>query len=106
MSTYARIRWRPRNAGKASRRGRKRWCCITDHGRWVDPTAIVTSRGRGIMLMRAVADDLTIDGRDDGTTVCLHFHRCPAAPGVTTGASQLCACGLRLSPAGDCASCG
>ena len=53
--------------------------CITDEGRWIDPTILATSRGRGVILMRALADDFTIDGRDDGTTVCLHFHDCPRA---------------------------
>jgi serine/threonine-protein kinase RsbW len=87
--------------------------CITDHGRWIDPTTLSTrltnSRGRGLMLMRALTDDLTIDGRDDGTTVCLHFAHCPATtpspPGTPGHPVEICACGLRLTPAGDCASC-
>jgi anti-sigma regulatory factor (Ser/Thr protein kinase) len=54
--------------------------CVIDHGRWIepDPAAINAVRGRGIILMHALADNCTITSGLDGTTVCLHFHRCPA----------------------------
>jgi serine/threonine-protein kinase RsbW len=54
--------------------------CVTDHGRWIepDPAAINAVRGRGIILMHALADNCTITNDIDGTTVCLHFHHCPA----------------------------
>jgi serine/threonine-protein kinase RsbW len=53
--------------------------CVTDHGRWIepDPAAINAVRGRGIILMHALADNCTITNDIDGTTVCLHFHHCP-----------------------------
>lgn len=52
---------------------------VSDHGHWVepDPAALNAARGRGILLMRALADVCTIDGRDEGTTVCLRFFGCP-----------------------------
>ncbi len=51
---------------------------VIDHGRWLEPNFDVSrARGRGILLMRALADDCTIDGGRDGTTVCLRFYRCP-----------------------------
>jgi serine/threonine-protein kinase RsbW len=54
--------------------------CVTDQGRWIepDPAAINAIRGRGIILMHALADHCTITNDMDGTTVCLHFHHCPA----------------------------
>ncbi len=53
--------------------------CVTDHGSWLepDPAAINAIRGRGILLMRALTDDCTIEGCNDSTTVCLYFHSCP-----------------------------
>lgn len=51
---------------------------IVDHGRWLEPEFEVSSvRGRGILLMRALSDDCTINGGDDGTTVFLRFYDCP-----------------------------
>lgn len=51
---------------------------IVDHGRWLEPEFEVSSvRGRGILLMRALSDDCTINGGDDGTTVSLRFYDCP-----------------------------
>lgn len=54
--------------------------CVTDKGRWIepDPAAINAIRGRGLILMRALADHCTVEGQTDGTTVCLHFNDCPA----------------------------
>lgn len=48
---------------------------IADQGRWRESTPATQSRsrGRGIPLMRALADDLTIDCSPLGTTVCLRF---------------------------------
>jgi serine/threonine-protein kinase RsbW len=52
---------------------------ITDHGRWIEPdTAANNLRGRGLILMRALADDCTVQVDRYGTSVCLHFHDCPA----------------------------
>jgi anti-sigma regulatory factor (Ser/Thr protein kinase) len=52
---------------------------VTDRGSWTqpDPGAIDAVRGRGLMLMHRLADKCTVQGRSDGTTLCLHFHRCP-----------------------------
>jgi serine/threonine-protein kinase RsbW len=48
---------------------------ITDQGSWrePDPAQRSRARGRGIPLMRALADDVTIDTSALGTTVCLRF---------------------------------
>ncbi|WP_081290925.1 ATP-binding protein [Mycobacterium asiaticum] len=52
--------------------------CVIDHGHWVEPdTSPSNARGRGILLMRTLADDCTIDGGAEGTTVCLRFFGCP-----------------------------
>lgn len=61
---------------------------VVDHGRWLEPDFEVSSvRGRGILLMRALADDCSIDGGDNGTTVCLRFHECPPKSFVFSQAS-------------------
>ncbi len=54
--------------------------CVTDYGRWIepDPAAINAVRGRGIILMQALADDCTITNDASGTTVRLRFDQCPA----------------------------
>jgi serine/threonine-protein kinase RsbW len=44
---------------------------VTDHGRWKAPVAGDGIRGRGILLMRALADDTTIARVDTGTTVTM-----------------------------------
>jgi anti-sigma regulatory factor (Ser/Thr protein kinase) len=48
---------------------------ITDQGCWrePDPAKQGRARGRGIPLMRALADEVTIDTSALGTTVCLRF---------------------------------
>ncbi|BDB41803.1 MULTISPECIES: ATP-binding protein [Mycobacterium] len=64
---------------------------ISDHGRWIEPSNTAPApnavRGRGILLMRALADKCTIDGRPDGTTVCLRFDDCPPNSYVLSQAS-------------------
>ena len=54
---------------------------IADQGCWreADPTTQASIRGRGIPLMRALADEVTIDTSALGTTVCLRFDNVPAA---------------------------
>ncbi len=56
---------------------------VTDQGRWIEPdsAAARSLRGRGLVLMRALADDCTVKGHRDGTSVCLRFHGCPASTG-------------------------
>lgn len=53
---------------------------VTDEGGWVEPAPRTQTsiRGRGLILMRALADNCTIDGRADGTTVLLRFGACQA----------------------------
>jgi len=50
---------------------------IADQGHWRESTPATQSRsrGRGIPLMRALADDVTIDSSALGTTVCLRFEQ-------------------------------
>lgn len=61
---------------------------VVDHGRWLEPDFEVSSmRGRGILLMRALADDCAIDGGGDGTTVRLRFYGCPPKSFVLSQAS-------------------
>lgn len=57
---------------------------ITDQGCWrePDPARQGRVRGRGIPLMRALADGLTIDSSALGTTVCLRFDDVHALHGV------------------------
>jgi serine/threonine-protein kinase RsbW len=54
--------------------------CVIDHGSWIqpDPRAINAVRGRGLILMHRLADKCTVQRRSDGTTLCLHFRRCPS----------------------------
>lgn len=55
--------------------------CVIDHGGWVVPSVLANpARGRGIYLMHALAEEVTVDGRPDGTTVCLRFEQCPPCP--------------------------
>jgi serine/threonine-protein kinase RsbW len=51
---------------------------VTDQGHWREPapTPITATRGRGLILMRKLADACTVAGRTDGTSVSLLFHRC------------------------------
>lgn len=60
---------------------------ITDQGSWrePDPATRGRTRGRGIPLMRALADDLTIDTSKLGTTVCLRFDNVRAAQRADAG---------------------
>lgn len=52
--------------------------CVTDNGTWVDPESseVDIARGRGLRLMRALCDELSVDGTDAGTRVCLRFRNC------------------------------
>jgi anti-sigma regulatory factor (Ser/Thr protein kinase) len=43
---------------------------VTDTGRWKAPEPS-PDRGRGLMMMEALADDVTIDRRKTGTSVTL-----------------------------------
>jgi serine/threonine-protein kinase RsbW len=54
--------------------------CVSDQGSWIEPSPAANNadRGRGLILMHALADDCIVQRGNEGTTVCLHFHRCPA----------------------------
>lgn len=51
---------------------------VSDHGTWrhVDPADQPNTRGRGIPLMRALADDTTISHTANGTHVHMRFGDC------------------------------
>lgn len=51
-----------------------------DRGCWRAPNvrSPKDAHGRGLVLMRALADDCVVDPQPDGTTVRLHFRQCPA----------------------------
>ncbi len=50
---------------------------VTDHGRWKPPAPSDGIRGRGILLIRALADDATIARVDTGTTVTMTWSIAP-----------------------------
>jgi serine/threonine-protein kinase RsbW len=50
---------------------------VSDQGRWKDPVPSDGIRGRGILLMRALADDTTIARVDTGTTVTMTWSMTP-----------------------------
>lgn len=54
---------------------------VADDGTWreIDPTAQSLSRGRGLMLMRALSDYFTLDQRSRGTRVLMTFEGCRGA---------------------------
>ena len=59
---------------------------VADEGAWriADGAAKKISRGRGIPLMRALADRATIDSTPSGTRVRLEWNHVDAAQGVVT----------------------
>ncbi|WP_170166499.1 ATP-binding protein [Lentzea atacamensis] len=50
---------------------------VTDHGQWRVPPPTLTTRGRGLLLMRESVDDVVIDRSSRGTTVRLRRGRSP-----------------------------
>ena len=54
---------------------------VSDHGAWrhTDPATRSNTRGRGIPLMRALADHATISPLPTGTQVRLQFDDCALA---------------------------
>lgn len=53
---------------------------IRDHGHWTPRAAAGASRGHGIMIMRACAEDVTIERTTAGTTVTLRSLPVPRSP--------------------------
>lgn len=54
---------------------------VTDHGQWRVPPPALTTRGRGLLLMRESVDDVVIDRSARGTTVRLRRARSPVPIG-------------------------
>lgn len=54
---------------------------VSDHGQWRVPPPALTSRGRGLLLMRESVDEVVIDRSARGTTVRLRRSRSPVALG-------------------------
>ena len=55
---------------------------VQDYGSWRPPTPTGSMRGRGLLLMRALADDAVVETSSDGTLVRMtwhHLHRRPPA---------------------------
>ncbi|MFD1150023.1 ATP-binding protein [Saccharothrix hoggarensis] len=44
---------------------------VTDHGAWRVPRPALSTRGRGLLLMRENVDEVLVDRQPDGTTVTL-----------------------------------
>lgn len=42
---------------------------VVDEGRWRSRSVVDSTRGRGLFMIRALADDVVVDGTDRGTTV-------------------------------------
>jgi len=53
---------------------------VRDHGRWRAPVTPARFRGHGLGIIRACADEFSIDGDDAGTTVTLTARCAPGAP--------------------------
>jgi serine/threonine-protein kinase RsbW len=53
---------------------------VSDRGKWrhVDPAAQPNTRGRGLPLMRALSDRMSIAWTSDGTCVQMRFDNCAA----------------------------
>lgn len=60
---------------------------VSDGGTWrdVDPQTRPLARGRGIPLMRALADQFDLDRGTHGTRVSMVFTRCPGRNGHRRG---------------------
>lgn len=55
---------------------------VRDHGRWREPVAPARFRGHGLNIIRACADELSIDGDATGTTLTLTTRPAPVPPGA------------------------
>lgn len=51
------------------------WVTVADDGSWRVPPPTLSSRGRGLLLMRENVDQLIVDRAPTGTTVTLQLHR-------------------------------
>jgi anti-sigma regulatory factor (Ser/Thr protein kinase) len=48
---------------------------IEDQGKWQEPDAGARFRGRGLLLIKGLATDVTVTATDLGTTVRMRWHR-------------------------------
>jgi anti-sigma regulatory factor (Ser/Thr protein kinase) len=48
---------------------------IADQGKWQAPDAAAGFRGRGLLLMKGLAAEVTVTATDAGTTVRMRWHR-------------------------------
>lgn len=87
---------------------------VLDHGAWLPATEGNDERGRGLSLMRSLAEDVQVSGSPLGTTVRLRFHahrriglptgadadapppRAPSRPGLVRPRTDNA--GMRLTP--------
>jgi serine/threonine-protein kinase RsbW len=53
---------------------------VRDHGRWREPVASARFRGHGLSVIRACADQLSVHGDAEGTTLTLISRAAPAPP--------------------------
>ncbi|MDT5280003.1 MAG: hypothetical protein QOJ20_1198 [Mycobacterium sp.] len=65
---------------EATRDGRHIHVQVTDSGSWKTPPADPGTRGRGLLLMRALSDGVELDGTAEGTTVGMRFAFGEGAP--------------------------
>ncbi|MFD5830640.1 ATP-binding protein [Lentzea sp. NPDC060358] len=65
---------------------------VVDHGRWRVPPPELTTRGRGLLLMRESVDSVEVDRSANGTTV--HLRRTPAP--VVPAARRPSECDVRV----------
>ncbi|MGY4708481.1 ATP-binding protein [Mycolicibacterium sp. CBM1] len=74
---------------EAIRDGTSLTVTVADQGSWREPSSATCSRsrGRGIPLMRALTDEVTIDTSALGTTVCLRFDNVQSAQRADDAAS-------------------
>lgn len=95
LANSAEFAYRDSGAGtvdlEAVRDPRRRTVTVTisDQGHWreTNPLERQRSRGRGIPLMRTLADSVIIDTSGLGTSVCLRFDDALVSPRVKVGAS-------------------
>jgi PAS domain S-box-containing protein len=69
---------------EATRDGRHIHVQVTDSGSWKTPPADPGTRGRGLLLMRALSDGVELDGTAEGTTVGVRFAFGEGAPQRTS----------------------
>ena len=62
--------------------------CVVDSGSWKTPPDDPGTRGRGLLLMRTVSDQVDVSGTDDGTSVEMSFRLTNADRLVSAPASR------------------